>query len=51
LYIEPDIVSEIRKGRLRWLGHVARISEERTVKKGFTNIPEGKTSVGKPRKR
>jgi len=22
---EPDIISEIRKGRLRWLGHVERL--------------------------
>jgi hypothetical protein len=28
LYREPDIISEIRKRRLRWLGHVERISEE-----------------------
>jgi len=27
------------------------MSEERTVKKVFKNIPEGKRSVGKPRKR
>jgi hypothetical protein len=25
LYKELDIVSEIRKGRLRWLGHVERM--------------------------
>jgi len=30
---------------------VERMSEERTVKKVFENIPEGETSVGKPRKR
>jgi hypothetical protein len=34
LFIEPDIVSEIRKGRLRWLGYAERMSEERTVKRG-----------------
>jgi len=26
-------MSEIRKGRLRWLGHVERMPEGRTVKK------------------
>ena len=36
----PDITSEIRKGRLRWLGHVERMSQERPVKKVFKNIPE-----------
>jgi hypothetical protein len=29
----PDVISEIRKGRLRWLGQEERIPEERTVKK------------------
>jgi hypothetical protein len=49
LSIEPDIISEIRKGRLRYLGHVERMPEERTVKKVFMNI-QGKGSIGKPRK-
>jgi hypothetical protein len=35
LYMEPDIISDIRKGRLQWLGHVDRKLEERTVKKMF----------------
>jgi hypothetical protein len=30
---------------------VARMSEGRTVKKVFKTIPDGKTFVGKPRKR
>jgi hypothetical protein len=51
LYRETDIITEIRKGRLQWLGYVKRMSEERTLKKEFKNIPEGKRSVGKPRKR
>jgi len=33
LYGELDIVTEIKKGRLRWLGHVERLSEERVVKR------------------
>jgi hypothetical protein len=51
LYRETDVFSGIRKGRLRWLGHVARVPEERTVKRVFKNIPDGKCPVGKPRKR
>jgi hypothetical protein len=50
LYREPDIISEIRKGSLRCLGHVEIMPEERNVK-FFNNIPKGKRSVGKPRKR
>jgi hypothetical protein len=49
LYRGPDIISENRKGRLRWLGHEERMPEERTVKKGVKTIPDGKTSVGRPR--
>ena len=51
LYSEPYITSEIIKGRLQWLGHVARMSEGRTVKKVFKNIPEGKNCIGKPSKK
>ena len=47
---EPDDISEIRKVRLRWVWHEERVPEERSVKKVLKNIPEGKTSVGKPRK-
>jgi hypothetical protein len=32
LYGELDIVTEIRKRRWKWLGHVERMSEEREVK-------------------
>jgi hypothetical protein len=47
-----DMISEIGKGRLRWLVHVKRKTEERTVKKKvFKNTAEGKRSVEKPRKR
>jgi vacuolar-type H+-ATPase subunit E/Vma4 len=42
LYREPDIISETRKGRLRWLRHVERMSEERTVKKVFKNTLQKK---------
>jgi hypothetical protein len=48
---ETGVTSEIRKRSLRWLGHVERRPEERSVKKVFKNIQEGKRFVGKPRKR
>jgi hypothetical protein len=51
MYRETGVTSEIRKRSLRWLGHVERRPEERSVKKVFKNIPEGKRFVGKPRKR
>jgi hypothetical protein len=33
LYQELDTVAEIKKARLRWLGHVERMSEDRVIKK------------------
>ena len=52
LYIEPDTtITEIVKGRLRWLGHVERMSEERAVKKVFKNILEGEKVRWKTKKR
>jgi hypothetical protein len=32
---EPDVISGIRKGRLRRLEHVERMGEERTVESVF----------------
>ena len=49
LYGELDIVTEIKKGRLRWMGHVERMSEEWVVKRLYQNTPEGSRSVGRPR--
>ena len=40
LYRGSDIITEISKGRLRWVGHVERTPEERTVKKVFKSTPE-----------
>jgi len=41
LYREPDIISEIREGSLRWLGHAEIMPEERSVK-FFNSIPKEK---------
>jgi hypothetical protein len=51
MYRETSVTSEIRKRRLRWLGHVERRPEEVSVKEVFKNIPEGKSFTGKPRER
>jgi hypothetical protein len=49
LYQELDIVAEIKKARLRWLGHVERMSEDRVIKELYMSKPEG--SVGRPKMR
>jgi hypothetical protein len=36
---------------MRWAGHVARVGEERRVYKVLVGKPEGKRSVGRPRRR
>jgi hypothetical protein len=41
-YKEPDIVTEIKRNRLRWIGLVERMEDSRSVKKIFKGKPEGK---------
>jgi hypothetical protein len=48
---ELDIVADIKKARLRWLGHVERMSEDRGIKKLYMSKPEGRSSVGRPKMR
>ena len=50
LYRQPHIISEIKKGMLRYIGHVEKMPEEKTVKEGHNDTLDGTTSVGKPRK-
>ena len=51
LYREIYIIPEIRKGRLKWLKHVERMSEERTVKNGGWEYPGRKNVCWKAKKR
>jgi hypothetical protein len=43
----PSIEVMLRKARLSWLGHIARMGEERTVKRLFGQMTGGR-KVGKP---
>jgi hypothetical protein len=49
LYQELDIVAEIKKVRLRCLGHVERMSEDRVIRKLYMSKPEERRSVGRPK--
>jgi hypothetical protein len=51
LYQELNIVAEIKKARLRWLGHVERMPVDRVIKILYTSKPEGRRSVGRPKMR
>jgi hypothetical protein len=50
LYDELDIVTEVNGMRLRWLGHMERMSDNRSTKKLYSNKPEGLRLAGRPRK-
>ena len=47
LYSSPNIKSI----RMRWVGHVAHMGEERGVNRVLVGKPEGKRPLGRPRRR
>ena len=51
LYCSPNIVRVTKWRRMRWAGHVARMGEERGVYRVLVGKPEGKRSLGRPRRR
>jgi hypothetical protein len=51
LYSSPNIVRVIKSRRLRWVGHVARMEEERGVYQVLVGKPEGKRPLGRHRRR
>jgi hypothetical protein len=51
LYSSPDIIRQVKSRRMRWVGHVARMREERKVYKVLVGKPEGKRPLGRPRRR
>jgi hypothetical protein len=51
LYSSPDIIRQIKSRRMRWAGHVARMGEGRNVYRVLVGKPEGKRSLGRPRRR
>jgi hypothetical protein len=50
VYGQPDIIADIKSKRLEWLCHVARMEENRMVKRFFEGHPGGRRKTGKPRK-
>jgi hypothetical protein len=51
LYSSPNIVRVIKSRRMRWVGHVARMWEGRSVYRVLVERPEGKRPLGRPRRR
>jgi len=47
----PIIVRVIKWRRMRWVGHVARVDEERGLYRVLVGKPEGRSPLGKHRRR
>jgi hypothetical protein len=50
-YSSTNIIRQIKSRRMRWAGHVARVGDERNVYRVLMGKPEGKRSLGRPRRR
>jgi len=48
LYKDLDIIADIKKEILEWIGHVVRLDHRKTVKKIFESKPKG-SRRGRPR--
>jgi hypothetical protein len=51
LYSLPNIVRVVKSRRMRWAGHVPRMGEDRGVQRVLVEKPEGKRTLGRPRRR
>ena len=51
LYSLPNTIRKLKTRRLRWAGHVARMGQSRNVYRVLVGKPEGKRSLGRPRRR
>jgi hypothetical protein len=51
LYSLPNIVRVVKSRRMRWVGHVARMGDERGVHRVLVGKAEGKRPLGRPRRR
>jgi hypothetical protein len=49
LYSSPNIVQVIKSRKMGWVGHVARMGEERCVYRVLVGKREGKRPWGRPR--
>jgi hypothetical protein len=49
VYRSPDIATEIKVGRLEWLGHIIRMDGAHMAKKVFVSKPEGRRDIGRPK--
>jgi hypothetical protein len=50
LFCSPNIVRVIKSRRIRWAVHVARMGERTGVYRVLVGKPDGKRSLGRPRR-
>jgi hypothetical protein len=50
LYFLPNTVRVVKSRRMRWAGHVARMGEERGVRRVLVGKAEEKRPLGRPRR-
>jgi hypothetical protein len=51
LYCSPNIVWVMKLRRIRWAGHVARMRDMIDIYRVVVGKPEGKSALGRPRRR
>jgi hypothetical protein len=51
LYSSPNIIRQIKSRRMRWVGHIACMEEERKMYRVLVGKPEGKRPLGRPKHR
>jgi hypothetical protein len=51
LYSSPNIIKKIKSRRMRWEGHVARMSEKRKAYRLLVGREKGKRPLGRSRHR
>ncbi|CAK1600810.1 unnamed protein product [Parnassius mnemosyne] len=49
--LQDDVVTRIKKGMLRWFGHVERMNEERVTKQIYVAEVNGIVGKGRPRRK
>jgi hypothetical protein len=51
LFSSPSIIRITKSRRMRWTGHVAWMGEKRNTYRLLVGKPEGKRTLGRPRRR
>jgi hypothetical protein len=51
LYSLPSMIIVIKSRRMEWVGHVARMGENRNAYRLLVGKPEGKRQLGRPKHR